>query len=202
MKKDNFYAVRKGRKPGVYRTWDQCKAQVTGYAGSEYKKFNSLEEANAFIAPQETLELGSGIGKDEIIAYVDGSYNQSSKVFGYGVILIDWDGKETVYNGCDDKADYAVHRNVAGEVYGSQKAIEEAIRLKKKKIYLHYDYKGIACWAKGEWKTNKLLTQRYKSYIDGVKDQIEIVFIKVKAHSNDKYNDVVDRLAKEACGIA
>ena len=48
MKK--FYAVRKGRTTGVFGTWDECKAQVTGFKGAEYKKFPTLEEAENFIS--------------------------------------------------------------------------------------------------------------------------------------------------------
>ncbi len=44
-----FYAVKKGRKPGVYTTWDECKEQVHGYSGAEYKSFNSMNEALAYI---------------------------------------------------------------------------------------------------------------------------------------------------------
>ncbi|XP_062857475.1 ribonuclease H1 isoform X3 [Trichomycterus rosablanca] len=49
-KKGNFfYAVRKGHKPGVFQTWDECKFQVDKFAGARYKKFASEEEAWAFV---------------------------------------------------------------------------------------------------------------------------------------------------------
>ncbi|MGH9854118.1 MAG: viroplasmin family protein, partial [Blastocatellia bacterium] len=48
-KKSKFYAVRSGREPGIYRTWDECKAQVDGYAKAEYKSFSSLQEAEAYL---------------------------------------------------------------------------------------------------------------------------------------------------------
>ena len=38
-KKQAFYAVFKGRKPGVYQTWTQCVAQTRGFPGSRFKKF-------------------------------------------------------------------------------------------------------------------------------------------------------------------
>ncbi|TMT02063.1 hypothetical protein FD687_02850 [Apilactobacillus kunkeei] len=44
-----FYAVRKGRKPGIYGTWDECKDQVNGYAGAEYKSFKTQDEAKAYM---------------------------------------------------------------------------------------------------------------------------------------------------------
>jgi ribonuclease HI len=44
-----YYAVRVGREPGIYRTWDECKAQVDGYAKAQYKGFGSLEEAEEYM---------------------------------------------------------------------------------------------------------------------------------------------------------
>jgi ribonuclease HI len=40
-----FYVVWKGRRPGVYDTWDEAKAQVEGFPGALYKKFKTLEDA-------------------------------------------------------------------------------------------------------------------------------------------------------------
>jgi ribonuclease HI len=42
-----FYVVWKGRKPGVYQTWDEAKAQVEGFPGALYRKFKTLEDALA-----------------------------------------------------------------------------------------------------------------------------------------------------------
>lgn len=30
-----FYAVRSGRIPGVYTTWDECQQMINGYAGAQ-----------------------------------------------------------------------------------------------------------------------------------------------------------------------
>lgn len=44
-----FYAVKEGRKPGIYNTWAECEEQVKGYAGADYKKFNNEEDARLFV---------------------------------------------------------------------------------------------------------------------------------------------------------
>ncbi len=49
-----YYAVRRGRKPGVYRTWAETQAQVTGYSGAQYKSFTSASAADAFMQGQTT----------------------------------------------------------------------------------------------------------------------------------------------------
>jgi ribonuclease HI len=40
-----FYVVWKGRQTGVFENWEECKAQVNGYPGAQYKGFNSRPEA-------------------------------------------------------------------------------------------------------------------------------------------------------------
>ena len=45
MAKKKYYAVQVGRIPGIYGTWDECKAQIEGVSGAKYKSFPSLEEA-------------------------------------------------------------------------------------------------------------------------------------------------------------
>jgi len=44
-KKNKFYVVWRGKQPGVYDTWEACSAQVNGYAGAEYKGFESRAAA-------------------------------------------------------------------------------------------------------------------------------------------------------------
>lgn len=44
-----YYAVAQGFKPGIYRTWDECNAQTTGFKGVKYKKFTTLAGAKQFM---------------------------------------------------------------------------------------------------------------------------------------------------------
>ena len=91
-----------------------------------------------------------------------------------------------------------ITRNVSGEVEAAKTAMEKAIKDGKRKLYLNYDYKGIEAWAKGDWKTNTDLTENYKKYYNKIKDELEVIFIKIKAHSGDYYNNLADELAKRA----
>jgi ribonuclease HI len=60
-----FYVVWKGRKPGVYETWDEARVQVEGFPGALYRKFKTLEDA-----------LRAFRGETEVAnAYSDASYN-------------------------------------------------------------------------------------------------------------------------------
>jgi len=44
-KKKKFYVVWKGKKTGVYTSWDTCKKQISGFEGAQYKSFSDEEEA-------------------------------------------------------------------------------------------------------------------------------------------------------------
>ncbi|XP_075412498.1 ribonuclease H1 isoform X2 [Tenrec ecaudatus] len=44
-----FYAVRRGRKTGVFHTWNECKAQVDRFPAARFKKFATEDEAWAFV---------------------------------------------------------------------------------------------------------------------------------------------------------
>ncbi len=189
-----YYAVRVGRNPGIYHTWDECKRETVGFKGASFKKFSTLEDAKAFINEKEEKKKESA-GKDELLVYVDGSYRNKDKSHSYGVYMFN-DEEEYTYSKRFFKD--SEMRNVSGEIKGAMRAMEEAVKLGKKKIYLHYDYEGIRSWALGFWKTNKEGTINYKKFYDSIKDKLEVKFIKVEAHTGVEYNELVDKFAKEA----
>lgn len=192
-----FYAVRNGRVPGIYTAWDECRRQVTGFKGAEYKGFETRADAEAFMA-------GGGVSRGTragaATAYVDGSFDVKTKRYSYGMIIM-YNGKETTENEAFDDESLAEMRNVAGEIEGSKAAMLWCIEHDVKELDLFYDYAGIEKWCTGEWKTNKPGTIAYKEFYDWAKDRVSVSFIKVKGHSGDKYNDMADRLAKEALGL-
>ena len=47
---DKYYAVAKGRIPGIYTDWGTCSKQVNGFSGAVHKGFSNEGVAAAFIA--------------------------------------------------------------------------------------------------------------------------------------------------------
>ena len=112
-----FYAVRRGRAVGVYNTWEECKAQVERFKGSEFKSFLTSNEAWEFINQKRTAqeeggrpakvarresrespvpapleELSTFDPPDTIVVYTDGSSRGNGRngaVAGYGVYWSD-----------------------------------------------------------------------------------------------------------------
>lgn len=133
-------------------------------------------------------------------AFVDGSYNSVTQVYGYGGYLCAG-GEVYRIQGQGDDPELASMRNVAGEMMGSQAAVKKALELGLSSLCILYDYMGIACWVEGQWAAKKEGTQAYRDYMLAAKKQLDIRFEKVKGHTGVLGNEIADRLAKEAVGI-
>ena len=49
MSSTAYYAVKTGRNPGIYSTWDECQKQISQFKGAKYKKFSTAAQAQSFI---------------------------------------------------------------------------------------------------------------------------------------------------------
>jgi len=205
-----FYAVRTGRTTGIFQTWTECQAQVIGFSGAEFKSFPTIEAANEYLLSSKASEKEDSTplnsdAEDAIpkststsaVAYVDGSYNDADKTFSYGAVIF-WNGEEFHLSKKVDDESLTDMRNVAGEICGSQAAMEFAIQKNCTTLEIYHDYEGIAKWPLGQWKANKVGTIAYRDYYDSIKDHLKVTFVKVKGHSNNTYNDLADELAKSA----
>lgn len=201
-----FYAVKVGKINNViYNSWEECKANVSGISGAIYKKFNTMEAAVAFLdKPQKSIDKIDL--QDNLIAYVDGSYNSSEKETGYGIVFVKNNkivskdmGRVLMYG--DNTTN-----NVLGELMGALKATELAIANGYKEIVIAHDYLGISAWVTGDWKPRTEITMKYRNAMIDYSSKIKLNFLKIKAHSDEQeggsiFNHEADRLAKLASGI-
>ena len=208
VKPKKYYAVQRGLVPGVYSSWEACKANIDGFPGARYKSFILEEEAQAYAEGREfdsQTQKYEKVNVDEdeltgVVAYVDGSYDEETGTYAYGIVIINGD-EEVHMSGKGNDPDMASMHNVAGEILGSMEAMKWARDNGIIDITICHDYSGIAEWALGNWKRNKRCTQEYYEFCREMKRNLNYKFHKVKGHSNNFYNDVVDALAKMELGI-
>lgn len=121
--KKKFYAVVKGKKPGIYTTWfgeKGAQIQINGFPGAVFKGFPTLEEAKAFMeAPppkrkskpknpsraktpssgQGPSETGRDADGDSILIYTDGGALNNPGPGGYGAVIIEEDRRRELSGG-------------------------------------------------------------------------------------------------------
>ena len=196
--KKKLYAVRKGKKTGLFQTWDACRASVDGYPGAEYKSFLSRAEAEAYLdGIRDPMPDAEG-SEDQIVAYVDGSFNKELGRYAFGCVLIRPDGEIIRESGNGDNPESVGPLNVTGARLGAMFAVKWSEVNGYSAVKICYDYMGIEMWATGGWKANKSLTQKYAAFMRESGSRIRITFQKIAAHTGDKYNEEADKLAKAA----
>lgn len=205
MKKENHYAVKKGFIPGIYQQWEDVKKQVEGFSNAQYKKFSTLEEAEAYMnglsVPSTTVTPLQNATTPDCLLYVDGSFNQTKNQYGWGYVAVQ--NGTSIYKKCGKgvNPEYLSSRQIGGEVAAVLQGLDYAIYKKFQSVEIHYDYSGIENWATGVWGTNKPISQVYKHLYDKKAKKISITFVKVQAHSGNYFNTVADNLAKKGAGL-
>ena len=128
--------------------------------------------------------------------YVDGSYIDGR--VGYGAVLLNDGDIVTELSGGVNRDTET--RQVAGELVAVMRLLTYCAENNIDAIEIFYDYTGIEKWARGRWKTNTPLTQRYAAFMK--RSSVRVTWQKVKSHSGNTWNDRADELARQGAGQA
>lgn len=197
----SYYAVKKGHTTGIFEQWAECQKAISGFSGAEYKKFSTKEEADAYLSDKNIWKekVEKDLKDGYLVAFTDGSFEQSLQRYSYGVLIITPEWKEYELCGYANNPKFISSRNIPGEVLGVINAMDWAVSNSYEKIKIYHDYEGLSKWATGEWKADSEVAKTYRAvYCNKYADLLQVVFEKVKGHSNNTYNNRVDGLAKTA----
>lgn len=207
-----FYAVRTGRQPGIYRSWNACKAQVTGYKGAVYKSFSSQADAEDFITPTTLpsatpLPSTTPLPSSSLIIYTDGSHfktpGKTGGHLGAGGYC-KWRGKEYSFSRPITSA-ILQRYNITSEVSNPTAefiAFAETLSYFTNQpitipITFYIDYVGVAAWMNGDWNAKEPYIISLRDTCLHLLEQIPApVTIKYVASKSDEGNLAADRLAK------
>ena len=192
-----FYAVRVGRKTGIFDSWTFVEKQVKGYPGAQFKSFTSKEEAENYLSPKST-KINSN---NDWQAYVDGSFNKIKQQYGSGIVILNKGKVEDEISISGDNLDFLESYQIAGEIEGALCAMRWGIKHSIAEMSIFYDYQGIESWALGEWKATKTISKYYVKEFQKLSSQISVNFVKVAAHTGDTYNERADKLEKKGANL-
>ncbi len=209
-----YYAVKNGLVPGIYNNWDDAKKQVINFKGAVYKSFKTMEEAEQFMTLGKEVYDFITIKKEiDLLIYTDGSC--INKIGGYGIVLIDnpnQDVRKNTHKEEYGKVPYDPCTNQISELYAIYIALT-LINNKNLNILLKTDSmyainvltKYIYVWEKNGYKTTENKPVKNKDLIlltfNLLKEFNNLTFLNVKAHNNEYYNEIVDKLAKKGTFI-
>lgn len=213
-----FYAVRKGKKPGIYSTWDECKNQVNGFPGAEYKSFKTKSEANAYMGlSQPAKNIAPKITKSgSITLYSDGGSRNHGNKLGQHVkdddkaawaYLIIKDGKKHYAS----DGEFGATNNkmeVLGLVNALQYIIEQGWQNESINAILDSKYvldsitKGwLNSWRRRGWKKSDGTIIKNKNefmQLSALLGQFKHLNFKwTKGHADNSGNNFVDKLLNE-----
>ncbi len=81
MAKKKWYAVQKGRRPGLYTSWAETEKQVKGFAGARFKGFEKQSEAEAWLQGDESPLAVRGDSRGGLQDKGEGDSQYSNKGF-------------------------------------------------------------------------------------------------------------------------
>eukprot|EP00956_Cyclotella_meneghiniana_P010870 scaffold15231_cov66-Cyclotella_meneghiniana.AAC.8 len=95
-----FYAVAKGRNPGIYNSWAECESQVKGFSGAIFKSFKTRPEAESFMTVNSSLPSSttSSSRTDNVVGYSNNVSNTSSSALGKKRTIESLDEEENTSN--------------------------------------------------------------------------------------------------------
>lgn len=216
-----FYAVRKGKHPGIYKTWEECELQVKGYSQAEFKSFSCQDDAEAYLNMKiikcerklnKNMQL-SGWKNPEIVCFTDGGSRNHGNRNGDHVHKDDkaawafliqrqghnWHATGGEYGATNNRMELMGLAN-ALRTMGQHKWNEEKINAVLDSRYvLDAIQKGwIKSWKANGWKKSsgdKVANLKLWQEIDRFLPYFpQIKFIWTKGHASSQGNIIVDRL--------
>jgi ribonuclease HI len=173
-KKRKFYVVWEGRQRGVFGEWQECEAQIKGFANARFKSFDTLAEAEAalgtdyqdFIKPKGSvvpnpLLIPAAIGKpisDSIS--VDAAWNTATGLVEYQGVYTQT--KELIFH----QGPFEDGTNNIGEFLAIVHGLAY-LQKHKSELPLYTDSKTAISWIKRKHANTKLvLTPTNKPLFD------------------------------------
>ena len=196
-----FYAVRNGRVPGIYSTWDQAKQQVHGHSGAIYKSFPTLELAQEFMTPAISAAPTSVMAE----IYTDGSC--INRYGGYGIVHLEAGQVKQTYKG---RVPINPCTNQIAELYAIYMALKTYSAVNPLKLYTDSQY-SIGCvtewckvWVQNGWQTSSgkaVANQELIRDILELHKNRTVIYEYVPGHRGYEFNELADALANEGLSM-
>mmetsp|Transcript_534 Transcript_534/g.1256 ORF Transcript_534/g.1256 Transcript_534/m.1256 type:complete len:296 (-) Transcript_534:131-1018(-) len=200
--KRKYYAVVRGRHPGLYGTWESCEQQVKGYSDNLYKGFASKDEAQTFLKehgvdsnPVKHLDRAesavsvSSTGRLEF----DGASRRNPGPSGFGAVIYDDDTGNVVkeltgYIGDENTNNQAEYAGLVAGLHAMK-------GMGFKKVKVRGDSKLVIHQVLGKWAVKNDILKKYHEKAMALIESFESFEAE---HVLREFNKEADRLSNVA----
>ena len=207
-----FYAVKRGRKTGLYTVWAECAAQVKGFQGAVYKGFMTEDEARAWLGGADArteqtraaAEMAAPSAPDaDYIIHTDGSCLRNPGGAGGWAAVIETAATGAVEEKSGGAPETTNNRMELTAALMALSAVPEGARVA---LYTDSQYLKNAftkfwlpAWKKRGWKKadgEPVLNQDLWVQLDAAFAARQVQFHWVKGHAGNPRNERCDVLAR------
>ncbi|XP_053315855.1 ribonuclease H1 [Spea bombifrons] len=204
------YAVRRGRRPGVYDSWEECKAQVDRFPSARYKKFPSSHEARNFVESDDASSSSSssyhpyGQRTEQQAVYTDGCCSRNGQHGARGGIGVYWGPNHSL--NVSERLE-GRQTNQRAEIEAASRALEQAREHNMRAINIHTDSKftingatkWVPSWKQNGWKTSAghdVVNKQDFQKLDNLCQGMDVTWTYVPGHRGNGGNEMADQLAR------
>ena len=223
MAKKKYYAVVRGRKPGIYDHWsgqDGAEAQVKGYTDALYKGFATLSDSQEWYSSisggkepalnikrmesesSNRVDQRTALKVGKVVIYTDGSAITNPGPGGYGVVLLSGNKRREFSGGYRLTTNNRMELTACIIGLKSLKTKSEVVLFSDSKYVVDSILKG---WARRWWANRWMKNKREKvenhdlwRQLLRLCDQHEVEFVWVPGHAGNPENERCDQLSREA----
>ena len=206
-----FYAVKRGRKTGLFTVWAECAAQVKGFQGAVYKGFMTEEEARAWLGgadarteqPHAAATTEPSAPDADYIIHTDGSCLRNPGGAGGWAAVIETTATGAVEEKSGGDPETTNNRMELTAALMALSAVPEGARVA---LYTDSQYLKNAftkfwlpAWKKRGWKKadgEPVLNQDLWVQLDAAFAARQVQFHWVKGHAGNPRNERCDALAR------
>jgi ribonuclease HI len=219
-----FYAIARGRNPGIYTNWPEAQKQIKGFNGAKFRKFDTRQEAQAFIDDNPVLKQSSILGifaqaedpqenDNCLICFTDGACSANGTIGARSSFAIVWPYHEE-YNYAQ-RVEGDAQTNNRGEFGALIYAMKQASVIDQsntKTLIVYTDSmlliksltEWLPSWKRNNWNKSdgqQIANLDLVQELDMLMQHRKIALRHVRAHTKgtdweSRYNDKVDRLAR------
>jgi len=158
----SVYAVKNGRKTGVFRSWSETEPLIKGFAGAKFKKFDNLTDAEEYLNSLEIITPQSNQTTNGLNLFIAGFFEPLERIYAYSFVAFDSnDNTLKEHCGIIDGNDDREGPNMVSEVQAAIEGLAYARGHQYQAVNVFYRYDGVYRWAIGDWKAKQPIAIKY-----------------------------------------